>query len=332
MLRASNVGVIGLIGALTAVCAAQPTTVRDQLYTLERDSTYQQGCFDPCLCPLWQEVPVTGSFRLSYARTEGWFTVYSVSEVAWTIESFGSRIEVSGGGEYRIGGHFARQHQLALRLRVGDQETQLYDSRLIVGGSEFPRIRIPISINNFYCYDQVFNLNAVPVRPPPAGKYTIQRSSTYQEGCFPPCLCPLLVEQALTGSFSLVELPSADPLFRQFAVRDFAADTISTFPTIARRIRGSGTYRVAAGTGQHQLILDVSINGGEVVRLDSELVDTTTDFPRIDILVDQNNGFCFDRVIDLHAEPARAVTFGPTAAAAAVSTSAAATAETSPQP
>ena len=54
--------------AVALIAAAGSTTLAEsnatRLYKLEPESTFQQGCFPPCLCPYLQTAPLRGTFRL----------------------------------------------------------------------------------------------------------------------------------------------------------------------------------------------------------------------------------------------------------------------------
>src|SRR5436190_9572177 len=77
------------------------------LYRLNKDSTFQQGCFPPCLCPIMMAVPVKGTFVLTPTGFDGLFNTYAVTDVNWLVSIGGSNITVTGSGTYKIGGEFA---------------------------------------------------------------------------------------------------------------------------------------------------------------------------------------------------------------------------------
>ncbi len=131
-------------------------------YELMAGSTWQQGCFPPCQCPITAELPLTGTFLLAPAGADMWTRYFAVTEVRWAVQSSGAAIPITGSGKYSIGGDFALTHQLSLDLKVGTAPVQHFDSGMIVGGAEFPEIHITISVNGGECYDTVIKVHARP--------------------------------------------------------------------------------------------------------------------------------------------------------------------------
>lgn len=134
-----------------------------RLYRLTPATTYQHGCFAPCLCPIIQSASVRGVFRLTHTGFDGLFDHYAVTDLTWRVTVGSTDLIVTGSGTYKIGGEVARQHQLSLDLKVGDQPVEHYDSGLVVGGGSFPAIDIEISIHGRYCLDTVFDVHAKPL-------------------------------------------------------------------------------------------------------------------------------------------------------------------------
>lgn len=131
-------------------------------YVLEKGSTFEYGCFDPCECPILLAGDVRGSFALDYLHSDPLYAHYAVKDVAWKIPRGDHTIGVTGSGEYRIGGEFALTQQLVLDLSVGGGPIQHFDSGLRVGGIDFPAIDIAVAVHGFYCYDTSFVIQAVP--------------------------------------------------------------------------------------------------------------------------------------------------------------------------
>jgi hypothetical protein len=134
-------------------------------YALLPESTFQRGCFPPCLCPIWVEEPIAGTFALVELRRGPLFTDFAVVNVDWKVAgtSRPTEIPVRGFGTYRVGGEFAAQHQLSLDLWVDKEDQTRFDSGLVVGGAEFPRMDIAISVHGGYCFDTVIDLHARPL-------------------------------------------------------------------------------------------------------------------------------------------------------------------------
>src|SRR6266702_4325868 len=97
-----------LLGVVTASTPASAQT--GTLYRLNKDSTFQQGCFPPCLCPIMIAVPVKGTFVLTPTGFDGLFDTYAVTDVNWLVSTGGSNTTATGSGTYKIGGEFALQH------------------------------------------------------------------------------------------------------------------------------------------------------------------------------------------------------------------------------
>jgi hypothetical protein len=131
--------------------------------------------------------------------------------------------------------------------------------------------------------------------------YQLTDASAWLEGCIVgPCDCAV-AEYEASGWFVLEELPTAQPgPFTLFAVRNVhwrvrRGDRVA-------EIRGSGLYRTAPFLDQHQLTLDLRMDGVRVPTLDSGLVAGARAFPAIEIraLTPQ---FCFQQGVALAAKP-----------------------------
>jgi hypothetical protein len=136
-------------------------------YTLGTTSEYQEGCWGPCACALYDPQPVGGVFDLVELQAGPLFVEYSVSGIDWQIvggsPSAGSD-HVTGVGIYVIGGEVALQQRLTALLAFGGGDPLALDSGM-VGGADFPAIDLTITMNNFFCFDQVFYLHTQPFVP-----------------------------------------------------------------------------------------------------------------------------------------------------------------------
>ena len=137
------------------------------LYTLAQDSSYQEGCFPPCMCPLTVAQPVQGTFVLQLANSDPLFAVYALTDVRWRIVRDGAETEVTGAGAYRVGGEVAVMQQLTLDLQVGSDPVAHFDSGLVAGGGAFPDLAAVVSMNGMFCYDRVFRVHAQPAQALP---------------------------------------------------------------------------------------------------------------------------------------------------------------------
>lgn len=134
------------------------------LYRLERTSTIQRGCFPPCMCPMLESVPIVGTFRLALITVGNVFDFYEVTGVRFKFQwNNGEVVEVTGSGSYAVS-TIADLQRMELTLVVGSEPPTIYRSDDVPGGSAFPRIALPISINGGYCHDTVIDLRARPAR------------------------------------------------------------------------------------------------------------------------------------------------------------------------
>jgi hypothetical protein len=283
----------GLLQAQTS------TDARPTLYRLSPQSSFEEGCFPPCECPLRLADGVMGTFLMTPAAPDPLFQVFKVTDVNWLVPGPGYR--VTGAGTYRIGGEFARMHQLQLDLKVADREVQHYDSGLIAGGAEFPAIVLSIAMNNMICHDTVFNLQAKPVAAKEIVPFVL-RGSSYKEGCYGPCLC-VIVSHPMDGRFGLLPLNETDA-GADFAVVDvgwLVSSPSTATATDRTRVTGSGIYRLSKSLARQRMILDLIENGRGPTRFDSGDVPGGADRRRIDVDVAANGFACFDRVYSIHA-------------------------------
>jgi hypothetical protein len=235
------------------------------------------------------------------------FNKYVVTEVNWNVTLPDGEVRVTGSGTYRLGGELDVQHQLSLDLKVGDDPVQHFDSGLVAGGGDFPRIGITLSIHGQYCLDTVFVFDASPVPPSEIRIYRLSPESTFQQGCTGPCTCAPGALQRIRGTFSLVEL-DRDPLFAHYAVAaaDWQVSADNGTGSTGVAVTGSGFYRVGGevAIGQ-QMSLDLQVGPQAPASFDSGLISGGGAFPRIEIPVTSTEGNCVTTTIDLHAAPAR---------------------------
>ncbi len=129
-------------------------------YGLNPGSTFQRGCFPPCLCPIFTTNKIQGTFTLEFIGSDGKFDQYAVSDVQLIVLAR-DVISINGSGTYRIGDEPVRQ-QLSLDLVVGDEEHR-FDSGLVPAAAAFPSINIAISIHGMRCFDTAITILASPV-------------------------------------------------------------------------------------------------------------------------------------------------------------------------
>jgi hypothetical protein len=232
------------IGVPTSIAqSADPSTSR--IYRLDRASTYQHGCFAPCMCPVLQSSSVRGVFRLTRTGFDGLFEHYAVTDLNWRVAIGTTTLAVTGSGTYRIGGEVARQHQLSLDLKVGDRPVEHYDSGLVVGGASFPAIDIVISIHGLYCLDTVFEVHARPLMRIGVAAGSIQWDAMPEATAFDLVQGDLSVLRQTNGDFSAATTACvANDRPGTFAPFTAAPPPGRAFWFLGREIEGSvgGTY------------------------------------------------------------------------------------------
>lgn len=131
-------------------------------YTLTADATYQEGCFDPCMCPILIGTKVEGSFLLTEVEVDGPWQRYDLTQVSWIVPLFdGSQHLVSGEGTYRVD-PVAGAQQMVLDLQIDDQPVEHFDSQVAELTTDWPALKVLVSIHQLYCYDVVFDVAATP--------------------------------------------------------------------------------------------------------------------------------------------------------------------------
>jgi hypothetical protein len=131
--------------------------------------------------------------------------------------------------------------------------------------------------------------------------YRLTDKSLYQNGCFGPCLCPVLISSAMVGTFKLT--PAApDPLFKVYNVTD--VNWLARVNGADVRITGSGTYRIGGEFAlTNELQLNLKVGDADVQKFDSGLVVGGSDFPAINLTISINGMVCFDTAITVAAVP-----------------------------
>ena len=153
---------LSAVSVVLAMIAASSAVAATQVYCLGPGSTYQEGCVEPCLCPIWMSDETEGTFVMMDAGSDPLFTYYRLESISWRAMFNGEVIrEITGSGVYRIGGEVALMHQLTLDIRIDGGEPVHLDSGLIIGGSSFPSISISVS-QGTPCYDIWMDIEAAP--------------------------------------------------------------------------------------------------------------------------------------------------------------------------
>ena len=76
---------VGVLAVPTPLAADPVSEADGTIYRLGKESTYQEGCFPPCMCPILAQMPARGTFKLTHVGCEDpSIDVYAVDEVNWT--------------------------------------------------------------------------------------------------------------------------------------------------------------------------------------------------------------------------------------------------------
>ena len=135
----------------------------------------------------------------------------------------------------------------------------------------------------------------------PGRLYHLRAGSSDQHGCFGACLCPVLIQQPMRGTFVLTQT-SVDPLFANYAVTNVRWRS----PSLNETLLGSGTYRIGGEVALvEEMAVDVSINGDAPIRFDSGLVGVGPGprFPVITIRLGIPNVACYHTELQVNATP-----------------------------
>lgn len=135
---------------------------------------------------------------------------------------------------------------------------------------------------------------------PAAVRYVLQPPATFQQGCFAPCMCPVMETDGLFGSFQL-QLLSVGDVYDFYAVND--VHWLALGPSVSHAIAGSGTYKVSAIAGQNEMDLDLAVDQNVTQHFSSGTVATQAPFPEIDVTISINGIYCHDTVMRVRARP-----------------------------
>jgi len=147
-------------------------------------SAYDEGCFPPCRC-LLRNWPIGGTFNLLplHNATTPIRREFAVVDVKWMTISPPERI-FSGYGWYQIVevGPTSNNRMVLDLTEANGGTMSRFDSGVVPGGTDFPRIDTDLPVNGFYCFGKVFFLHAEPPNrerspwPPPVLRWEPQQS------------------------------------------------------------------------------------------------------------------------------------------------------------
>lgn len=131
--------------------------------------------------------------------------------------------------------------------------------------------------------------------------YRLNPASYFENGCYPPCLCPIMHLDDVRGAMKLIHT-GHDGVADSYRVADvnwFLQGTDGP-----QRVVGAGVYRIgspdATGLLQHRLELDLSINGDPEAHFDSGWVPVSQS-GGLNISVSMNGMYCLDTVFHIDA-------------------------------
>jgi hypothetical protein len=132
--------------------------------------------------------------------------------------------------------------------------------------------------------------------------YWLDKASSFEEGCIPPCECPDMLPVPVTGTFLLTST-GYDPLYSYYAVTNVLWRVSMNGADML--VSGSGTYKVGGEVALLQeLALDLQLGSTNVERFDSGLVPVAAPLPAIKVTISTTNKICFKAAFNLDAAPA----------------------------
>jgi hypothetical protein len=200
---------------------------------------------------------------------------------------------------------FAIQHRLELQLSVNGAPPVKFDSGWVLGapGSPEEGLSIAIARNGFFCFDQVFSIQAKPVKPESILRYALTAESTYAEGCFEPCLCPIFLGGAMTGSFGLVPLTDAPTTTWNVIDVRIRVDWLLDPGDVLAHFGGFGTLAPADEPRLLVLALELRKSGGDFVTFTSEpFAADPSAKDEIQTTLSMNDLFCYDIALGIAAK------------------------------
>jgi flagellar hook capping protein FlgD len=155
--------VCSLLACALLAWGAAPACAQAVAYTLSPGAEFRTGCFTvPCVCAPVQNA-MTGTFALVRQPADAQFAHFDVVVVNWVVQFPQGDVPITGSGTYRVGGAGIVQQQLSLDLKVGSGVVKHFDSGLVAGGGDFPRLDVEISLHGKTpCVDTVLLVRAGP--------------------------------------------------------------------------------------------------------------------------------------------------------------------------
>lgn len=298
---------------LAAAAQAQVFARAPVVYRLNEPSGHAAGCVPPCLCPVFFNDDIRGTFGLTLTSVFGTVEQYHVSDVNWKLSEASGDTHITGSGKYtRIAGFAGILHQLTLELSFNGGTPRKFDSGLQNEGtasltasspSGFPDIVLAIA-EDVGCFHTSIAVDASPVPSAELTRYRLTSPSSFQQGCFPPCLCPLQAPVKMRGVYDLVLLRDLGTI-QEYAVVNARFRTVGASLSQVHTVRGAGFYTRISGFAGYleQFELGATVDGGPLTAFDSGLNNGGDEFPDISATLTDNDFVCFNTVLDLFSSP-----------------------------
>ena len=132
------------------------------------------------------------------------------------------------------------------------------------------------------------------------GIYSLGSLSDQEIGCFGPCACPVLIRSPMEGTFRLIPAGVVGGEER-FDVRDvdWSVDTQDG----ALHVTGAGSYLRRPDEHRERMILDLSLDGGDPLRFDSDwdTIPPGSGTSGIEVVISRHQHFCWDSLFTISA-------------------------------
>ena len=291
-----------------ASLAQAQSSPKATIYRLDAGSTLVEGCFDPCLCPLFFADNLRGTFSLRRVFTQDplFDQTYVISDVNWLSDVGGTERRISGNGMFRYTTAAAGNLQeMVLQLSIDGEEPVEFNSGLVPGGAGdlFPSIDIAIDMNDQVCFDTVLGIQASPVPKDEISRFGVGGSSSFISGCFDPCLCPVVFLSDVRGSFDLVPLTNPASGIGEWALVNVDLQLPSLTPGLPNEATGAGILAInLTQNGVRQRVRMTLTKDAITDEFDSGLLPGPAGPPTaLTTSVNTNNLVCFDTVYAIEA-------------------------------
>jgi len=132
--------------------------------------------------------------------------------------------------------------------------------------------------------------------------FALQKTSVFEDGCFGPCECPVLINEGVRGKMSLIPAGTENG-YDVFAVQGVQW-LVTSWDGSTLLIQGSGTYRQSTIYKLQRLEMDLVVGDRTPEHYDSGLVTLKVPLPELSITISKNGMYCRDTVFTIDALPA----------------------------